>query len=260
MPIVNSGHNELPEDISGNPLRWQSSATPPQLMIVMPAFNEEACLRKVISEWFQEISGSVTSFLFLVLDDGSEDNTLNIARELQSELGPRLAVMSHANRGHGQTCLIGYRLALEWKIPYVLQLDSDGQCDPQYFFRFWKCREQFDVIYGVRTHRGDGFRRWVASAILRLTLLAACRVWCRDANVPYRLMRTSVLSAILPQIPKEFELANIAVAVLLAKAGAVKHAFIPIRFRERYGGEPTVKFSRFGSKAIELVHQLRKIV
>lgn len=104
-----------------------------EILIVMPVFNEQASLRKVVTEWFSELERYVGKFVILAIDDGSTDETLENLKALQGELGARLEWISRENRGHGQTCIQGYRIALERKIPYIFQIDSDGQCDPQYF-------------------------------------------------------------------------------------------------------------------------------
>lgn len=231
-----------------------------ELMIVMPVFNEQASVRKVVTEWFAEIENWTQDFVFLALDDGSQDNSRAVLEKLRNQLGPRLEIVSHANRGHGQTCLAGYRTALAREIPWVFQIDSDGQCDPQYFFRFWRLREKCDVVYGVRKKRDDGWRRVVASRVLKLTLALTCRVNCVDANVPYRLMRTEALRKLMERIPADFCLANVALAVLLRHEGKAKEERVPIHFRERYGGEPSVALAKFGGKARELVQQLQALL
>lgn len=224
----------------------------------MPVYNEEASIRKSVGEWFREIENWTDNFVFLCIDDGSTDDTPRILRQLSDRLGSRLEVVSHPNRGHGQTCLEGYREACSRGASCVLQVDSDGQCDPQYFFRLWRMRDKAEVVYGVRRRRDDGWRRVLASFVLRTTLLAAAGVHCADANVPYRLMRTRGLEDEISKIPGDFFLANVALAVLLRRAGW-SHAHVPIRFRERYGGEPSVKIGRFSEKAVELVGQLRRL-
>jgi len=195
----------------------------------------------------------------VAIDDGSTDESLQLLLRLQSSLGDRFVVRTQSNIGHGQTCLRGYREACDRKIPYVFQVDSDGQCDPQYFFRLWRLRNSADVVYGYRKRRHDGLRRVVASYVLRMTLLATAGVYCVDANVPYRFMRTCNLASHLNRIPASFALANVALAVLLRKDPTWKHAYVPITFRERYGGEPSVPMGKFGQKAIELSRQLREL-
>lgn len=232
----------------------------PDLMVVMPVYNEQASVRKVAIEFFEEIENWTEKFVFLALDDGSTDNTPAVLERLRAQLGPRFEILRHANRGHGQTCLAGYRAAAARGIPYILQIDSDGQCDPQYFFRFWRQRDRADVIYGVRTKRDDGFRRVIASMILRVFLLLGFRTLCLDANVPYRLMKTEKISPMADKIGSEFNLANIGLAVALKRTPGVVHSHVPIRFRERYGGEPSVKLSLFGRKAMELHRNIRQML
>lgn len=230
-----------------------------ELLLVMPVYNESASIRKVVNEWFSEIENWTSHFVFLVINDGSTDETGVILTQLQSRYGGRLEVIQRENRGHGQSCLQGYRIAIERAIPFVFQLDSDGQCDPQYFFRFWRNREKYDVIYGVRRRRDDGLRRVIASLALRFTLLFFARANCPDANVPYRLMRTTTCAAAIARINEKFFLANVALAVLLRHQPQVRQGTVAIHFRERYGGEPSVPMSKFARRAHEMIHQLKEL-
>ena len=197
--------------------------------------------------------------MFLAINDGSKDGTLEILSRLRNQLGDRLEILDKPNSGHGQSCLVGYRLACERGVPFVFQIDSDGQCDPQYFFRFWRKRQDCDVVYGKRTSRDDGLKRVAASLVLRIVLLGFRNSNCIDANVPYRLIRTANLLSKLEKIPADFFLANVALAVLLRRDHSWRHGAVPIRFRERYGGEPSVRLGKFGEKARELVSQLRAL-
>ncbi len=117
-----------------------------------------------------------------------------------------------------------------------------------------------DVIYGLRTRRDDGMRRMIASMVVRLLLLGAFSVMCLDANVPYRLMRTEKLEPLLDRIPTDFSLANIGLAVMMRRDPAWRHAYVPIHFRERYGGEPSVKLTLFGRKAVQLYLDIRRML
>lgn len=232
---------------------------PPELLVVIPVYNEQNAIRKVIYEWMDELDVWCKDFVVLAIDDGSSDRSLEILHRLQERFGSRLLVTSRPNCGHGQTCLEGYRHGSTMGARYVLQLDSDGQCDPRYFCHLWGIRQQFTVVYGVRTTRDDGWMRGIVSKTLRLMLLLVFGVNCPDANVPYRLMQTDAIMWAVDRIPKDFHLANIALAVLLARDKSCSHGFVPIGFRERYGGEPNVKPLLFGRKAVELYRDMRKM-
>ena len=226
--------------------------------MVLPIYNEQVSLPQVVRDWFSTLDRHAPRFVLLAIDDGSTDNSKEILDSLAKEYGKRLEVISRPNRGHGQTCIEGYRVALDRGIPYILQIDSDGQSDPRYFPEFWKARDQYDVIYGKRA-RGDGKRRIFASVVLRLLLRLIENVDCVDANVPYRLMNSSACAAKIRALPAEVFLANVALAVLLRKDPMLRHGDVPINFPPRLGGEASVPFSKFAMKGIQLFAQLKKI-
>lgn len=230
-----------------------------ELVVVMPVYNEEASIFRVFSEWHEEISRWIGGFHFFIIDDGSYDRTPEILGRLLESNSAKLTVFNQKNVGHGQTCLRGYAWAVEQNAHYVLQIDSDGQCDPQFFAEFWAQRERYEVIYGKRAKRDDGRFRALASWLMKIALLVFARVSCVDANVPYRLMRTSVLPRILPRIPSTVNLANVALAVLLKRDPAVRHNYVNIRFRKRYGGSPSVSCRKFFSRGLQLIEQLRTL-
>ncbi len=226
-----------------------------ELLIVMPARNEEAAIGRVVREWWTEVNRHTSSFRFLVLDDGSTDGTPTVLNVLRGELGPRLVVERGRYGGHGQACLAGYRRAAQTGARHVLQIDSDGQCDPQYFAALWSLRGEAVVVYGRRVHRDDGFGRAVVSSVLRLVVRVFTGARCTDPNVPYRLMRTRVIEPFASGIPAEFDLANVGLAVRLARAGVPERS-VPIGFRKRYGGTPSLRPLGFLSKALRLAKDL----
>lgn len=233
---------------------------PLELAVVVPVFNEEEALGGVLEEWIPELSRHSSDFRMFVLDDGSTDGTPEVLEDARSRHGDVLECCRHANRGHGQTCVAGYRLAAARGAEYVFQIDSDGQCDPAFFERIWALRKDCDVVYGHRVRREDGWKRVAASLVLRAAVFGATGAWCVDANSPYRLMRTHGLEEILDRVPADFHLANVALAVLLRRARPIwRHGAAPIRFRERSGGEPGVPIHAFGSRALQLVTQLRTL-
>jgi dolichol-phosphate mannosyltransferase len=233
---------------------------PLALAVVMPVYNEEASVGAVVSEWMAALDALREPFVLLALDDGSRDGTLPALCELGREFPDRVIVASHANRGHGQTCLEGYRQASRLGARHMLQIDSDGQCDPRFLSALWDLKDHHSVVYGVRVRREDGMARRVASRALRGLLKVRFKVNCPDANVPYRLMRTEDVIAFVNTIPSTVDLANIALSVLLATNPGCSHAFVPITFRRRRGGQPSVSWRSFAGKALGLHRDLRALL
>jgi dolichol-phosphate mannosyltransferase len=238
---------------------FKNPIVPVELLVILPVYNEQTSLDSVLCEWTRALDRSAIDYGLLLLDDGSTDETPFILEKWKSERNDgRIVVRRHNNRGHGQTCLTGYRAACDLGAEWVLQIDSDGQCDPKYFAELWAKRHGNDVVYGKRAERRDGWKRVLATKLVRLVVRLSSGADCIDANVPYRLMRTKNLRPLVDSIPPGFDLANIALAVQLKRA-KWREAAVPIAFRPRSGGEPSVPFLRFADKAVELFAQLRRL-
>ena len=168
--------------------------TPPELVLIVPVYNEEDAIVPVLSEWRAELARTVGDgrFEILVIDDGSTDGTPS---RLAALGWPELRVHRHTNRGHGQSCLVGYIEAAATGAAYVFQIDSDGQCDPTWFSAVWALRGKAASIYGRRRTRDDGIARWLISRVLRASLKIARRTRLNDTNVPYRLYRAPLAAA-----------------------------------------------------------------
>ncbi|MCH8852935.1 MAG: glycosyltransferase family 2 protein, partial [Planctomycetes bacterium] len=93
-------------------------------MIIIPALNEQATIADVVQRVPREIDG-ITGIEIVVIDDGSTDRTVELAREAGAE------VVSHAStRGVGAAFATGVRTALEREAEIVVNMDGDGQFDP----------------------------------------------------------------------------------------------------------------------------------
>ena len=228
---------------------------PPELILIVPVFNEQDAIVQVLEEWRAELLRTVGAghFELLVVDDGSTDLTPS---RLAGLGWPELRIHRHSNRGHGQSCLVGYAEAHRLGATYLFQIDSDGQCDPAGFAQVWALRDQAACVYGRRTSRDDGMARRVISAILRLSLKLARGTRLNDTNVPFRLYRAPLAAAAASRIPPDFNLANIAMALLLEPYGFLE---VPIHFRDRIGGQPAVRLWGFVPKALRLHRDLFKL-
>lgn len=95
------------------------------LLIVMPALNEEATVVQTIQRIPQQMAG-IKSIRVLVVDDGSVDNTAAISRAAGAE------VISHGmTRGVGSAFQTALDHALHTDADLVVSIDSDGQFNPE---------------------------------------------------------------------------------------------------------------------------------
>ena len=89
------------------------------VLIVVPAFNEEQSLNAVISEI------KSCGYQVLVINDGSTDDTADVARTA----GARLLDLP-INLGVGGALRAGFKYACERNFQAVVQVDADHQHQP----------------------------------------------------------------------------------------------------------------------------------
>jgi glycosyltransferase involved in cell wall biosynthesis len=229
------------------------------LLVVMPIYNEEANIAEVISNWSLNLQRLQLSFQIVALDDGSRDGTHRILLELERQFPDVFCVVHKPNSGHGITCRMGYDIAVASNAEWLLQIDSDGQCDPAHFADFWARRAEKDCVFGVRTNRGDGVARLFTSGICWLASSIICGQNLRDPNVPYRLMRRETLQRALRFIPASFNIHNVALTYVLKKLPNVRWDYVPITFPDRKGGTNSINVLKVVTWGAEMLFELMRI-
>ena len=92
------------------------------LLIIIPAYNEEDSIGKFLNTF--EGAGIFEIADVLVINDGSKDDTSNIAKSYGAN------VVTHIyNLGYGCALQTGYKYAVREDYKYVIQIDADGQHD-----------------------------------------------------------------------------------------------------------------------------------
>jgi glycosyltransferase involved in cell wall biosynthesis len=145
------------------------------------------------------------------------------------------------NGGHGNAVVNGYKMAVELQPEFVFQTDSDDQFIPEDFQKFWLKRNESQFILGHRLVRHDDPFRLIITRILKYALLVIYGTYIDDANIPFRLIKTSFLTKLLAALPSPTPFApNIFLSVLSKKAGQ-KLFNIPVTHKERETGEVSIR-------------------
>ncbi len=93
-----------------------------ELLIIIPAYNEEKNIRKVLDKLEQPEIAQIADLL--VMNDASADDTNWIVKDRHH------ALVTHVfNLGYGSALQLGYKYAIRRKYRYVIQMDADGQHD-----------------------------------------------------------------------------------------------------------------------------------
>ena len=174
-----------------------------KLVILIPALNEAASIAGVVESMPRQIEG-VDKIEVLVVDDGSKDDTAQLARNAGA------TVISHPfNQGVGKAFNTGLAAALEMGADIMVNIDADGQFSPadiplliapivegkadfvsgdrfrsadgklvrpEYMskIKFWGNQRMADLVGFVTGKRYDdvscGFRAYSKEALMRLNL------------------------------------------------------------------------------------------
>ncbi len=113
-----------------------------QLLIIIPAYNEEANIERVV----ENIRGHYPEYDYVVINDGSRDHTSEICHRHNYEI-----IDLPINLGLAGAFQTGMRYADRKGYRYAIQLDADGQHLPEYITpMLQKMEEGYDMVIASR--------------------------------------------------------------------------------------------------------------
>jgi dolichol-phosphate mannosyltransferase len=135
---------------------------PPDISIVVPAYNEEENLIPLSSAIAETFAALDVAYELLCVDDGSEDDTAQVLRELAAKYREVRIIRFQHNAGQSAALDAGFKQA---RGKAVVTLDADLQNDPQDIPRVLEMLKDYDVVCGIRQGRQDTWLRRVSSRI-----------------------------------------------------------------------------------------------
>lgn len=172
----------------------------PCLYIIVPCFNEEEVLPKTSKMFLEKLTtliadGKVSDdSKILFVNDGSNDKTWDIVKNLAQEDYHFLGISQSRNRGHQSSLLAGLMEAKE-KCDVTISIDCDGQDDLDTIDEMLdKYNNGYEVVYGVRKKRDTDtfFKRFCAESFYKFMRLMGSEVVYNHAD--YRLISSKVLT------------------------------------------------------------------
>ena len=176
-----------------------------KILAIIPAFNEAQRIGPVITESLQFLP-------LLVVDDGSVDATIQIAKECGADV-----LEQHPNQGKGAALKAGFRHALDSGFDAVVTLDADGQHDPAEIPKFLRKYEdaEADLIIGARDFSQMPPVRRIANWLGKHSLSWAMGETILDNQSGYRLISKKLFRdlASIEEAGFEFEVEMIVTCV-----------------------------------------------
>jgi glycosyltransferase involved in cell wall biosynthesis len=227
-----------------------------RVAIIMPVYNEVDTIENTVREVYDKVVRKMGNVDVWVFEDGSTDGTKKILKKMRSKFPNVHARMTKQRKGYPRAMRDAFLSINPAEYEYVLSIDSDGQYDPDDFFKLWQImlRNSPDIVIGRRLSRKEPPYRKLLSRGLQVLEKLMFPVHFKDVTSVMRLMRVEVAHQIAKQICySKYNFWLEFTARMSMKNYTVIE--IPISYRERVGGSkvysakkmPKVIFSEFNA-------------
>ncbi|WP_258802646.1 glycosyltransferase family 2 protein [Pseudarthrobacter sp. NS4] len=199
----------------------------------MPAWNESESIGNTIREVYE--FGPVCDVL--VVDDGSRDNTAQVAREAGATV-----LELPFNMGVGGAMRTGFKYAKNYGYSQVIQVDADGQHDPRDIKAVLDGLQHADIAIGARfANKGNytvrGPRKW-AMKVLAWTISRVAGTNLTDVTSGFRAANMKAIRQYVDHYPAEYLGDTIDSLVVAIRSGCTVRQ-VGVSMRERQGGTPS---------------------
>ena len=166
-----------------------------ELAVNFPIHNEEKSITKVLNDWIFELNKEKIDYCIILSEDGSSDETKSI---LSKFIAGNLRIIDNVvekKRGYTGAVISGIKIA---DAKYILCVDSDGQCDPKDFIKFWNKRFEISdgVMIGNRKNRKDNYLRLLCSKFFGIFHFLMFPNKIKDPSCPYVFFEKKLIDRI----------------------------------------------------------------
>ncbi len=209
----------------------------PKLYIIVPCFNEEKVLPVTSKCFLEELTVLIdkekidSDSRIMFVNDGSEDKTWDIIKNLSDEDAHFTGISLSRNRGQQNCILAGLMESME-KCDITISIDCDGQDD---ITAMEKMADDYlagsEVVYGVRDNRDTDtlFKRMTAEGFYKFLKYMGAEIVFN--HVDYRLISSKVLKELA-----RFEEVNLFLRGMIPLVG-FKCSYVYYERHERIAGE-----------------------
>lgn len=220
------------------------------LYVVIPCYNEEVVVRETASRLLTKLTelqdkdmiSSESKIMFV--NDGSNDETWNMIKELHENNSVFTGISLSNNKGHQNALLAGLMTAME-RADMVVSMDADLQDDVSVINEMvQKYHEGCDIVYGVRKNRSKDsfFKRVTANMFYKIMNWFGAKTVSNHAD--YRLMSKRTLEALAG-----YKEVNLFLRGLVPTLG-FKTDVVYYERAERFAGESKYSFGKMMSFAV----------
>ena len=235
----------------------------PSLLILIPAYNEEARIEPVLRGYADFFGRNYSGkFQVVVVLNGCRDNTLGVVQRVAKDYTSVSWLDFPAPIGKGGALIEGLKLASH--ADYIGYVDADGATGPAAFFKLIPFLADSDCVIGSRwlpdsvlLQKQPTFRRFISRCF---HLIVEILFWLhiKDTQCPCKLMRREAVEKIHSNLRIADLAFDVNLLVALHQAG-FKIREIPIEWTDMIGSKVTTSLFRSSSAMFLSVVRVRLI-
>ena len=219
-------------------MNYDNRGTGMKKLIIIPAYNESSSIRSTV----EEIKEKAIGFDYVIINDCSTDNTKGIC-----EGNGYNYINLPINLGIGGAVQTGYKYALQEGYDVAVQVDGDGQHNPESLVKManYMLEEDVDMVIGSRFIEKQGFQSTGTRRIgikyftILIKLLTGKKI--TDPTSGLRMVNRDVIRMFAYDYPKDYPEPESVVAIL-RRGKEVKE--VPVIMRERNGGVCSISMKK----------------
>lgn len=222
-----------------------SDVTKPSISIVVPVYNSELTLVKLVERLLPVLSVLAREYELVLVNDGSRDQSWRVIQQLAEGHEWIRGINLMRNYGQHNAILCGIRAA---RYETLVTMDDDLQHPPEEICKLLsKLNEGFEVVYGYPEDEQHGGLRNVASILTKLALQKSMGAETARHISAFRAFRTQMRNAFVG-----YHSPFVSVDVILTWA-TTRFIAIPVRHDPRRTGVSNYTFAMLFKHAMNMM-------
>ncbi len=226
-------------------------------LVIIPAYNEGESIKSTVNEVIRKAVG----FDYIIVNDCSVDDTKKVCEQHSFNV-----INLPINLGIGGAVQTGYRYGYNNGYDLAVQVDGDGQHDPEFLVEMadYMEKNQADMVIGSRFIDKKGFQssgtRRIGIKYFTVLIKLLTGKTITDPTSGLRMVNRDIMHMFAYDYPKDYPEPESVVAVLRKKK---KVEEIPVVMRARSGGISSISLKKSVYYMIKvtlaiLIERLRK--
>lgn len=205
-----------------------------RILVIIPAFNESENIENVI----QHLEETCPEVDYLVVNDCSQDNTADLLRDCHASY-----INLPVNLGIGGAVQAGYIYAMEHDYDVAIQMDGDGQHNPEYINQLVEPIRtgEADSVIGSRFINNEGFQssglRRFGINCLSFLIKMTCGLRIYDVTSGFRAVNKKYIRFFASEYAQDYPEPE---AIVTSRIQGARIREVPVVMSERLGGTSSI--------------------